>query len=521
MPSEEKFMDTEAGNRRSEKAAQHGILILDAQTGVILDVDSLLANMMSYAPEGLLGKTLWEIGIPKEEEASQQSFQDQINKGYLSYDNLSLMTKDGRTIGIEVIGKVHQISGNKVVQCSIRGLSQRDEAELTEQRIRQTQKMEPIGQFAAGLAHDLNNLLGVILGYCAILEADAALPEASRKLIVEIHSAGTSAKSLAQRLLAFNRGQVVQRVDLDLNDIISNTEKMLRRMIGHDIELVSLLCEGVGRVHAAPSQLEQVLMNLTINARDAMPKGGRIVIETANAEIDETNAEQNPSLRPGRYVMLSVSDTGTGMDLDTQARIFEPFFTTKPFGRGTGLGLSTVLSIVEQSGGAIAVNSQPGAGATFKIHFPRSDRGQEAKRPVKAETVAKRAETILLVDDSASLRGLIRRNLEDSGYTVLDSGDPTAALCIAAEHDGPIALTITDVVLPGFSGTDLAERVNQIRPESKVLFVSGYNDVSIVPLDVPGRNHAFLSKPFTQDELLRKVRQLLDSSMDIPPSPAL
>jgi CheY-like chemotaxis protein len=261
-------------------------------------------------------------------------------------------------------------------------------------------------------------------------------------------------------------------------------------------------------------------MNLAANARDAMPKGGKIVIETANADINENSVGQYPSMRPGRYVMLSVSDTGAGMDPETQARIFEPFFTTKPFGQGTGLGLSTVFSIVEQGGGAIFVHSQPGAGAKFKIFFPRSGRAPEAARPVHAEPARGEAETILLVDDAGALRGLIRRLLEDGGYTVLDSGDPAVALCISEEHPGPISLLITDVVLPGFSGSDLAARVTAARPGTRVLYVSGYNDDSIAPMLVPGHAYAFLKKPFTQDDLLKKVRQLLDSPVKIHLRPA-
>jgi CheY-like chemotaxis protein len=291
---------------------------------------------------------------------------------------------------------------------------------------------------------------------------------------------------------------------------------MLRRLVGDAVELVILPGRDLGSVNADPSQLEQILMNLAANARDAMPRGGKVIVETANVAIDEGNAGQYPSMRPGRYAMLSVSDTGTGMDPETQSRIFEPFFTTKPLGQGTGLGLSTVFSIVEQSGGAISVHSQPGAGATFKIFFPRAERALEMVKPAKSEPAQGQAETILLVDDAGSLRGLIRRLLEDAGYTVLDSGDPAVALRIAEQHPGPIPLLITDVVLPGFSGSELAARVTGARPETRVLYISGYNDDSIAPSLARGHNSGFLKKPFTQDELLKKVRQLLDSSIKIP-----
>jgi len=531
-PGEERLMDSEGRYRRPDEEAQNGILILDAQTGVILDMNPVLTRMLDYSPAELLGKTLWEIGLPKDESASRQAFHELIEKGHVHYDDLPFVTKSGRPVKAEVTGNVfqrrgdlsgrgdHLGRGDRLVQCNIRCVGQREDAAGPEPQIRHFQEVEAIGKIAGGMAHDLNNLLGVILRCCEILEGQQALPEESRKMILEIQSAGASARNLTERLLAFSCGQALQRIAVDLNETVSRMEKMLGRLIGGDVALVLLPDSGLGSISADPSQLEQVLMNLAINARDAMPRGGRIVFETANVEIDETNAGLHPSMRPGRYVMLSVSDTGTGMDLETQSRIFEPFFTTKPFGQGSGLGLSTVFSIVEQSGGAISVHSQPDAGATFKIYFPRCDHAPEAARPAKAEPARGEAETILLVDDAGSLRGLIRRLLEEGGYTVLDSGDPAVALCIAQEHPGPIPLLITDVVLPGFSGSDLAARVTQTRPETRVLYVSGYNDDSVDPSLLPEHSSAFLKKPFTQDELLRKVRQLLDSSIKLPVRPA-
>jgi PAS domain S-box-containing protein len=511
-------MDSEVRYRRFDEAAQNGILILDPQTGVILDVNPMLTRMLDYSAAELLGKTLWEIGLAKDEDACERTFHELIEKGHIQRDALFLMTKDGQAVGVEVTGNVYRRGGDRLVQCNIR-FGHGEDACLPELQVRHTQELEAVGQIAGGLAHDLNNLLGVILRYCEILEGQVDLPEANRKTILEIHNAGASAVHLTQRLLAFSRGQTVHRVAVDLNETVNRMEKMLGRLIGENVILVSAPGSELGSIDADPSELEQVLMNLAINARDAMPNGGRIVVETANEEIDESNAGQHPSMRPGRYVMLSVSDTGAGMDAETQSRIFEPFFTTKPFGQGTGLGLSTVFSIVEQSGGAISVHSQPGAGTTFKIYFPRSIKSAEAASPAKAERGE--AETILLVDDAGSLRGLIRRLLEEGGYTVLDSGDPAAALRIAEEHPGPISLLITDVVLPGFSGSDLAVRVTKARPETKVLYVSGFDDDSVAPSLLPGHSYTFLKKPFTQDDLLRKVRQLLGSSVKHPLRPVL
>jgi PAS domain S-box-containing protein len=512
-------MDSEGRYRQFDEAAQDGILILDPETGAILDMNPILARMLDYSPVELLGMTLWEIGLPQDVNASKRAFQELIENNSVHYDDLPLVAKGGDTVRVEVTGKVYERRGEKLVQCNVCRTGQPESSVLPELHLRHTQEMEAIGQIAGGLAHDLNNLLGVILKCCELLKGQPALPEASRGLIQEMQNAGISAQNLTQRLLAFSRGQMAQRIPVDLNETVDRIEGTMRRLVGEGIELVILPGGSLGSVHADPSQLEQVLMNLAANARDAMPKGGKIVIETANVAIEEANAGQYPSMRPGRYVMLSVSDTGTGMDPEIQSRIFEPFFTTKPFGQGTGLGLSTVYSIVEQSGGAISVHSQPGAGATFKIFFPSSEQVPVAVMPPRPKPVLGEAETILLVDDAGSLRGLIRRLLEDAGYTVLDSGDPAVALRIAEEHPGSIALLITDVVLPGFSGSELAARVTGARPQTKVLYVSGFNDESIAPMLVSGHSYGFLKKPFTQDDLLKKVRQLLDSSIKPPLRP--
>jgi len=498
------------------EASKDGILTLNARTGLITDVNPFLAKLLNYSRSELIGKALWDIGKFNDVEASKLAFRELKAKRYARYDNLPLMTKGGQTISVEVVSTVYQVNGEKVIQCDIRDMRQRRDADLLDQRIRQAQKMEAVGQLAGGLAHDFNNLLGVILGYCEILEDQAVLLEPTRKMIMEIHNAGTSAKNLTQSLLAFSRRQVLEPVVLDLNKTVIRIEKMLSRLIGEDIQLVSYLGSDLGMINVDPSQVEQVLMNLAINARDAMPGGGMIVIETANLVIDEAYARQNPTTEVGRYVMLAVSDTGIGMDLETQSRIFEPFFSTKPSGQGTGLGLSTVFGIVKQSGGAISVHSDLGSGATFKIYFPRCEESPAPRPQRKAKSLRPGTETILLVDDAASLRGLTRRFLEDGGYTVLDSGDPAEALRMATEYPGPLPLLVTDVVMPGFSGSVLAERVAAVRTETKVLYTSGYNEDSVVPFRATGQSCAFLNKPFTREELLKKVRELLDSPTQLP-----
>jgi two-component system, cell cycle sensor histidine kinase and response regulator CckA len=502
--------DSEARYRRLFETAQDGILILDAQTGSITDVNPYLMKLLDYSRQEFLGKALWDIGLFKDIEASKEAFKELQAKQYVRYEDLPLKTRAGQTINVEFVSNVYGVNGDQVIQCNIRNITKRKHAEQSEQRILQAQKMEAVGQLAGGLAHDFNNLLGVILGYCELLTDREDLAEPTRQMIENISSAGLSAKNLTQHLLAFSRRQVVQPVVMDLNEAVDHIHPMLERLIGDDIELDNVLSKDLGTITADPNHVEQVLMNLAINARDAMPMGGKITFETTNVEIDEAYAQQHVPINPGRYVMLSVRDTGTGMDLETQAQIFDPFYTTKDCGKGTGLGLSTVFGIVKQSGGTIGVYSEPGKGTAFKIHFPRCDKVPVLVEPIKPKQLRGGTETILLVDDATPLRMLTKLILEQCGYTVLDSGDPAEALRMAKGHKGPLPLMITDVVMPGFTGRVLAERLTADRPETKVLFTSGYADDETAKYGILGADNAFLEKPFTRDDLVRKVRELLD-----------
>jgi PAS domain S-box-containing protein len=512
--AEEALRVSEARYRRLFEAAQDGILILDANTGLITDVNPFLEKLLEYTHEEFQGKALWQIGLFKDIAASKAAFRELQAKKYVRYEDLPLQTKSGRSINVEFVSNVYEVYGTHVIQCNIRDITKRKQAEQSEQHLQQAHKMEAIGQLAGGVAHDFNNLLGVILGYCELLESQTDLTEANRKMVVEIHNAGTSAKDLTRHLLAFSRRQVLQPVFLDLNAIVDRVKTMLDRMIGDDIELVSELDKDLGIIKADPIQLEQVLMNLAVNAREAMPKGGRIIIKTANVTLDGKSS----SCKPGNYVMLSVCDTGIGMDQRTQDRIFDPFFSTRDIGKGTGLGLSTVFGIIKQSEATIHVTSEPRKGTIFTIHFPRCvELVAPEVQPEESTPLRGGSETILLVEDSAPLRELTRRLLEDLGYTVLDSGDPAEAIRIAAAYGGPLPLMITDVVMPGFSGLVLAKRLSATRPETRVLYTSGYADDAVVQGGVLGPDGAFLEKPFTRDSFVRKVRELLD----LPVRPSL
>lgn len=507
--------DSEARYRRLFETARDGILILDAKTGLITDVNPFLIKLLDYSLDEFIGKALWEIGLFRDIEASKSAFRELLSKRYVRYEDLPLKTKAGLSISVEFVSNVYRVNRRTVIQCNVRDITARKRAERSEQLLRQAQKMETVGQLTAGVAHDFNNLLGVILGYCEVLEERSDLSEPVRKMIGDIHGAGSSAKDLTRDLLAFSRRQVAQPVLLDLNATVRRLHTMLKRLIGDDVQLISELGSDLGNIKADPIQIEQILLNLAINSRDAMPHGGRITIKTANVEMEEANALQNSSANLGPCVMLAVSDTGIGMDKETQSRIFEPFFSTKEVGKGTGLGLSTVLGIVTQSASTICVLSEPKQGTTFKIFFPRCDEAKVVTLQAKAAPLRGGTETILLVDDNDRLRELTRKLLENSGYTVLDSGHPTEALRIAGEYEEALPLMITDVMMPGLCGPALARQLASARPETRVLYTSGCIDDSVFKPAMLAPDYAFLEKPYTRDALVRKVRELLDSPIGL------
>jgi signal transduction histidine kinase len=381
-----------------------------------------------------------------------------------------------------------------------------------EAQLRQSQKMEAVGRLAGGVAHDFNNLLTVIRGYSELLLARLEAEDPMRKDLEEVKKAADRASGLTRQLLAFSRRQFIAPKVIDLNAVIANMDGMLRRLLGEDIvELCTELNSQVGSIRADSGQVEQVIMNLAVNARDAMPKGGRLTIETRNVTISNPTRQQPTVVKPGSYVLLAVRDTGHGMDEETQSHLFEPFFTTKEKGKGTGLGLSTVYGIVKQNGGSIVVESKPGQGATFKIYFPLVEQGVPGTAGVSdvAEPEHGR-ETILLVEDEPAVRGLVHETLRLHGYTVLEARHGIEALMTGAKYQGPIHLLLTDVVMPQMSGPEVAEKIQVVRPGIKVLYMSGYPDHPIFEQGGISRDTSFLSKPFAPNVLAKKVRDVLD-----------
>jgi CheY-like chemotaxis protein len=366
-----------------------------------------------------------------------------------------------------------------------------------------------MGRLAGGIAHDFNNLLGIILGYASIIRNRVREDDPVATKALQIQRAGERAAGLTRQLLAFSSRQMLRPEVMDLGALVRDAEKMLGRLIGEDVELVSRVGPSPFHVKADPSQLEQVLMNLVVNARDAMPEGGRLVVQVADVEIERPEPVADGVLQPGRYVVLSVSDTGVGIRDEVRAHLFEPFFTTKEPGKGTGLGLATVHGIVEQSGGSIAVDSAPGEGATFRIYLPRVD-PEPAPRPEPASPPRRGGETILVVEDEEPLLAMTREILSDAGYHVLEAGSGARALEVAASHAGPIHLLLTDVVMPGLSGPRTAEQLGAIRPETRVLFASGYTAGELGPHGVLDPGVELLAKPYSPSVLRARIRTILD-----------
>ncbi len=462
----------------------------------------------------------WELspefqpdGRPSVDKA-REMIETAMREGAHSFEWLH-RRRSGESFPAIVVLRRLEFSGTSALQATVRDISKiiqedKEKAEL-EQQYRQAQKMQAVGLLAGGVAHDFNNLLTVINSYAGFALGDLHEGDPMRADMQAILDAGERAATLTRQLLAFSRKQVMESRVVDLNEIVGNLEKMLKRMLGEDVELSSLLSEKMAHVNADPGQLDQVLMNLAVNARDAMPKGGKLTIETANVSIDELNAGKHRDTPIGQYVMLSVTDTGVGIPDDVKERIFEPFYTTKEKGQGTGLGLSTVYGIVKQSGGTIDVDSEPGEGTTVKIYLPRSEPVEEEARRVSAITPRRATETVLVVEDEDAVRRVAERILTSAGYNVITAANSGEALLECERHEGEIQLLVTDVVMPKMSGKELADRLRKVTPGLKVLYMSGYTDDTIIQHGVLTRGTHFISKPFKSPDLIKKVGKALDS----------
>ncbi|HEY5528610.1 MAG TPA: ATP-binding protein, partial [Thermoleophilia bacterium] len=468
-----------------------------------------------YSRDEMLTKTIFDLDPTTTPETWPKVFGALKGRGSMTFESLH-RTRDGELFPVEVSANFVESSGEELVFGFARDITDRKRAEEalkeSEQQLRQAQKMEAVGQLAGGIAHDFNNLLTAIIGNSSLALGAMAAEDPNRELIADIKETGERAAGLTRQILAFSRRQILKPQILQLNDIFLGMEPLLRRTLGEDIDLRFFLASDLRETEVDPHQMEQVLMNLVLNARDAMPEGGHLTVETANVTLDRKYARIHPEVEPGRYVTLSVTDTGCGMCEETRSRIFEPFFTTKEVGKGTGLGLSTVFGIVKQSGGSISVYSEPGTGSTFKAYLPVSVTvaAPEADSPLEGAMV-RGSETILVVEDEASVRQLVVRILSRSGFAVLEAAS-AHELDAVLKGDGPVPdLLLTDVVLPGgTSGREVAEVLLARYPDLSVIFMSGYTRDSVVHNGRLDEGIEFLGKPFTPEMLSHKVRLVLD-----------
>lgn len=491
-------------------ASPVGIVLLEP-TGTVKLWNLAAERMFGWSEAEVLGRRL--PIIPQGKEGEHRALLERVLRGE-EFKGVEVVRrrKDGSTVDISVsTGALLDAQGK--VRGIVGIMTDVSERKHLEEQFRHSQKMEAVGRLAGGIAHDFNNLLTAITGYSDLLLNRLGGGDGLRKYVEEIRRAGDRAAALTRQLLAFSRRQILAPQVLDLNATVAGVDKMLRRLIGEDIELITRCEADLGRVMADPGQVEQVILNLAVNARDAMPAGGKLTFETANVVVDEAEAASRLDVAPGRYVMLAVSDTGCGMEPEVLSHVFEPFFTTKEQGKGTGLGLATVYGIVKQSGGHIEVSSEPGRGTRLQVYLPRVDGvlTPNGARPVRTD-LPRGSETILLVEDDETVRRLVREILRGSGYRVLETRGGDQAVLLSERYGRPIHLLLTDVVMPQMSGRELAEGVARSHPEAKVLYMSGYTDAAVVHRGVPDTGGAYLQKPFPPEALARKVREILDGA---------
>ena len=524
---QEDYRRAQSALKESEKKFQQfydeapvGYHELDTK-GRITRVNRKELQMLGYSAGEMLGKPIWDFF--EEEDTTRKVILAKLS-GDVSFHNTFERTyrrKDGSTLPVLVEDRVMRAPDNKIIaiRSTVEDITERRRTEealrKSEEQLRQWQRVEAIGRLAGGVAHDFNNLLMTIKGCSELLLGAFDRRDPRREEVEEILKAADRATALTRQLLAFGRRQVLQPQVLDLNAVVMNMDKMLRRLIGEDVQLITSLDSDLWSVKVDPGMIEQVVMNLAVNSRDAMPNGGKLTIETSNVTHDEEYASHHVSVKPGYYVMLAISDTGCGMDKETQSHLFEPFFTTKETGKGTGLGLSTVYGIIKQSEGNIWAYSEPGLGTTFKIYLPRAEKAAKAYKPKlkpKEAGVQGGTETILLVEDEEAVRSMVSKVLQNKGYTVLEAHQGNEAIEVSGRYEGSINLMVTDVIMPQMSGRELAGRLAPMRPEMHVLYMSGYPDNTIVQHGVLEPGTAFLQKPFTINALELKVREILDGA---------
>jgi PAS domain S-box-containing protein len=509
--AEQALRQSEAHFRSLVENAPYGIY-RSTTDGRLLAVNPAMVELLGYGSEDELLAADLATQIYYNPAERDRLIEEQGRRPWIQGVEAQWKRKDGRPVPVRLSGRT--VMNQRGEMDGFEGFVEDVTArELLEQQLRQAQKIEAVGRLAGGVAHDFNNLLTVILGSADMLLSDPGSNDRGAEA-QEIKRAATRAAALTHQLLAFSRRQALAPKVLDVNLVVADTTKLLRRLVGEDIELAAVSRGGIGRVRVDPGQLQQVLMNLVVNARDAMPDGGKLTIETDVVELDDQYAASHPMVIPGRYVMLAVSDSGIGMDPETQAHLFEPFFTTKELGKGTGLGLATVYGIVKQSGGYIWAYSEPGQGSTFKICLPFVDEpAPVADDDEGAHRSLGGSETILLVEDEEAVRAIAKRVLAARGYTLVEAADGEAARRKAHEHEGPIHLLVTDVVMPRMSGRELACELAHARPGIKVLYTSGYTDDAVIRHGVLEAGVAYLQKPFTPDLLAQRVRDVLDTPL--------
>jgi PAS domain S-box-containing protein len=492
--------------------------------GTITSWNAGAVRLFGHAAEKVVGRR-FDVVVPAERLDEDRALLRRVANGERINELETVRCRaDGSEVAVSISLAPLLDSAGKVVGASrtARDLTAERNAELalrrTEDQLRQAQKMEAVGRLAGGIAHDFNNILSVILSYSEMILGELKADDPLAADMEEIRTAGQRAADLTRQLLMFSRRQILAPMVLDLNHLLANMAKMLTRLLGEDVDFVSVPAPGLGRVRADPSNIEQVIMNLVVNARDAMPTGGRVTIQTANVVLDAEYAREHLGSKPGPHVMLAVTDTGVGMDKATQARIFEPFFTTKGPGKGTGLGLSTVFGIAQQCGGSVCVHSEPGKGTRFEVYLPRDEADLDRPSAEASPVALLGCETILLVEDEDQVRTVAHGILERNGYRVIVARSSREALELCEEEAAGIHihLLLTDVVMPEMGGMDLAKRLTTARPDLKVLCMSGYTDDSIVRHGVLESGIAFLQKPFTPESLTRKVRDVLNGGR--PPS---